>query len=599
MGKVLPVSLLLLFASFVHAVEVDKKADDARWRAIVFNVNEATALFDQQVTANNRTIDVPNLGCYTSAEAFVACVRAIQGLGEAITPSRTLIPAEEAKGSEWADAKIEQTVGPLVLLNGSARASVINQLKPSERVALIKHEHDLLYQIGQQESARLLAALKQRTTLISLFGQMINFHKLALDLHGEAQKDAIEGKLAVAMANAYMMALDAHAHIDLVQADNDQTSNADSTLSGIGIEISMQGKLPVVVRPIPDQPAEKAGLHSGDLITESDDENGAHPFAGMTIDQIVNLLRGPKGTKVHVHIQRGQKSFETDIVRTTFTNKNVDPRMVNDIDGHKIGYIRLASFMDQNEETKVSACSKIADAVRDMGKQGAEGYILDLRGNGGGLLTQAVCIGGLFAGKKPIVYEKSLATGFVNQMVAPNAAITDKPLAILINGASASASEIVSGAMQGLERAWLVGDRSFGKASVQAPSPFKDDQNLLLFQTIARFYVPVTESSGKLAMRTNQRIGVVPDFEVPKNPKGNPDDDFMMREGDLLPDSLPADTKSWDSVRPSQVADIQHCLDQNRRADSVLAANPSSDYQILKAEEVLVCGGGSSAVGSR
>jgi carboxyl-terminal processing protease len=466
-------------------------------------------------------------------------------------------------------------------------------MKPLDRVALIAKERDKLMAMGAREAKRVARGVDAARSLAEIQKLLIDFRGLAQLMKSKAPDTVRNAQLAFALANGFIQAVDPHGHLDVKSAMVARNNDADEEVSGIGVEITLQDGLPIVVSPVPDQPAERAGLRSGDIITEALNDGKVVSFKGVALDNVVSTLRGPADTTVHVKVQRGPTSFEVDILRATFKAKNVDSKMVEDMKSGgkslKTGYIRLKNFMDENPLTGVSACSKIKDAIHALDKDGAEAYVLDLRGNGGGLLTQAICIGGIFAGKHNIVFEKDLVEGEVNPGPSREAATTDKPLVVLINGGSASASEIVAGALQGLKRAWLLGDRSFGKASVQAEQIFKFDKHISYFRTVARFYVPVLDDQGKESMRTNQRVGVMPDFQVLARPNISPDEAFVMREGDQFPYSLTAETTNWEIIRKDDVGRLQNCLDAGRRADSVYAETSGLDFQLLKAEEVLAC----------
>ncbi|MBU0687026.1 MAG: S41 family peptidase [Candidatus Margulisbacteria bacterium] len=262
--------------------------------------------------------------------------------------------------------------------------------------------------------------------------------------------------------------------------------------SGIGIYIGMKNDLLTVISPIDDTPADKAGLKAGDLIVSVDSKSTEH----MALEEAVSLIRGKRGTAVVLGIMRKgmKKPKDYKIVRDNIKIKSV---VVKDLSNRKIAYIKLNTFEDQR------AASKIREALTQAKKAGKTGLIIDVRNNGGGLLQNAIDIGSMFIKEGPIVYtvdredrrETLSATGQV---------VWNMPTVILINGASASASEILAGALKDTKKAKVVGTNSFGKASVQSVRTLNDDSALLI--TIAKYLTPSGTDINKK--------GITPDIVV-------------------------------------------------------------------------------------
>ncbi|MEJ2501533.1 MAG: S41 family peptidase, partial [Campylobacterales bacterium] len=258
-------------------------------------------------------------------------------------------------------------------------------------------------------------------------------------------------------------------------------------------------------------PADKAGLQAGDIILKIDDK----PTLDMDIDEAVSLMRGKPKTPIDITIVRkGEtKPFVVHIVRDIIKIQSVYTKTIGD----DIVYLRVTSF-DQ----------KVVDGISKALKQhngGAKGFILDLRNNPGGLLDQAVGLVDLFVDEGVIVSQKGRDERENSEYSAHSSAtLTDKPLVVLVNEGSASASEIVSGALQDHKRAVLVGKKTFGKGSVQVILPISDTEAIKL--TVARYYLP----SG----RTIQAVGVTPDILVDRGAVPKTDDDaFTIKEADL------------------------------------------------------------------
>jgi carboxyl-terminal processing protease len=212
------------------------------------------------------------------------------------------------------------------------------------------------------------------------------------------------------------------------------------------------------------------------------------------------------------------------------------------------------------------------------------GLVLDLRGNLGGLIDQAVCIGGLFLGREVVVKVKDLDRDSFEELSSSKPAATDLPLVVLIDAGSASASEIVSGAIQDHQRGWLLGERSFGKGTVQANMNFWNDK-IVFYRTVQRFYQPTG--------RTNQQVGISPDFEVPATPSATEEDRFRLREADIFPHGLGAVGPMWAQPRPEEARKVNGCVAGEKLADKVFAEAKARghavDYQLLRAEETLRC----------
>ena len=245
--------------------------------------------------------------------------------------------------------------------------------------------------------------------------------------------------------------------------------------SGVGIYIGMKDKQLVVISPIDDTPASKAGLKAGDKITSVD----GTPTKGMSLEEAVSLIRGPKGSTVVLGIIRGKakKEKEYPIVRNVIKIKSVKVEMLED----DIGYIKLSTF------EKEKAAYEMKQALLNMDGKGAKGLILDVRGNGGGLLENALQISDMFMDKGVIVSTVD-RYGDKESITASRGTIWDKPVVMLIDGSSASASEILAGALRDNDLATLVGTKTFGKASVQNVRQLDDGSAVLI--TVAKYLTP-------------------------------------------------------------------------------------------------------------
>ena len=300
-------------------------------------------------------------------------------------------------------------------------------------------------------------------------------------------------KLIRAAIRGMLQSLDPHSSYMDPKNYNEMMVNIRGEFGGLGIEVTMENGVVKVVSPIDDTPAAKAGILAGDYIIKIDGK----PVKGMTLSQAVEKMRGKVGTPIVVTILRKgrKKPFDVRIVRDIIRIQSVKW----DVVGDDIGYIRITQF---NEQTSPKLREAIADLKKKLGKK-LKGYIIDLRNNPGGLLDQARSVADMFLEHGEIV---SIRGRHDSERLAatPGDLTNGKPVVVLINGGSASASEIVAGALQDHKRAVLIGTRSFGKGSVQKIIPLKDRSALRL--TTERYYTP----SG----RSIQARGITPDHVV-------------------------------------------------------------------------------------
>jgi carboxyl-terminal processing protease len=270
-------------------------------------------------------------------------------------------------------------------------------------------------------------------------------------------------------------------------------SETSGEFGGLGIEVSMESGVIKVITPIDDTPASKAGIKAGDYIVKINGEQ----VQGKTLMEAVNLMRGPEGTSIEITVRRKglRKAKIFKITREIIEIKSVISKIVD----NKVGYLRLRAFNANSSSQLKKEIAKIEKNKKLVG------YILDLRNNPGGLLSQAVTISDFFLNDGEIVSTKGRKKRENRKFFAKKGdKIDGKPLIVLINNGSASASEIVAGALQDQKRAILLGETTFGKGSVQSIIPLKNRGAIRL--TISKYYLP----SGK----SISEVGVVPDIKV-------------------------------------------------------------------------------------
>ena len=335
------------------------------------------------------------------------------------------------------------------------------------------------------------AAVADTYRQLNLFGDV--FERVRAD-YVEVPDDS---KLIESAINGMLAGLDPHSSYMDPKSFRDMQVQTRGEFGGLGIEVTMEDGLIKVVAPIDETPAAKAGILANDIITKLDDDQ----VQGMTLNQAVEKMRGPVNTKIKLTVMRkGQdKPLEITLTRDVIRVRSVRSESM----GEDVGYIRMTQF---NEQTTDGLKKAISDIGAKISKDKLKGYILDLRNNPGGLLDQAISVSDAFLQKGEIVSTRGRNAEETQRFSARPGDLTDgKPLIVLVNGGSASASEIVAGALQDHRRATVVGTRSFGKGSVQTIIPLGSGNGALRLTT-ARYFTP----SG----RSIQAKGITPDIEV-------------------------------------------------------------------------------------
>jgi carboxyl-terminal processing protease len=360
--------------------------------------------------------------------------------------------------------------------------------------------HPSAVSVGSSAEAALSDTYKQ----LNLFGEV--FERVRAD-YVEKPDDS---KLVQSAINGMLAGLDPHSSYMDPNSFRDIQVQTRGEFGGLGIEVTMEDGLVKVVAPIDDTPAAKAGVMANDIITKLDNEQ----VRGLTLNQAVEKMRGPVNTKIKLTIiHKGQdKPIEITIVRDVIRVKSVRSHTESD----DIGYIRITQFTEQTTDGLKKA---VSDLTSQLGADKIKGFVIDLRNNPGGLLDQAISVSDAFLDKGEIVSTRGRNAEETQRFNArPGDLTKGKPIIVLINGGSASASEIVAGALQDQKRATLVGTRSFGKGSVQTIMPLGAGNGALRLTT-ARYFTP----SG----RSIQAKGIEPDIkvlqEMPDDLKGRTD----------------------------------------------------------------------------
>ena len=392
------------------------------------------------------------------------------------------------------------------------------------------------------------------------FRQLKLFGDVFERVRAEYVEEVTDEVLIESAINGMLTALDPHSGYLDAKKYRDMQVQTKGEFGGLGIEVTMEDGLVKVVSPIDDTPAHRAGIQAGDVITHIDSE----PVLGMSLAEAVERMRGPVDTSIALTLRRPgrEEPIDVSMARAVITISPVRWRAEGDI-----AYLRVTAF---NEQTEANLRTAIEDLQSQLGP-GLKGVVLDLRNNPGGLLEQAVAVADVFLDRGEIVSTRGRRTDSIQRFNARRGDLVDgRPMVVLINGGSASASEIVAGALQDHDRAIVMGTPSFGKGSVQTIMPLPGHGAIRL--TTARYYTPAGTSI--------QAKGIVPDIEVQQSRVEVIDQGLGRREADLrgrLENDQSVDAEAAD---PDPVVSDGANLDEP-------PANQAEDYQLARALDLL------------
>lgn len=408
-----------------------------------------------------------------------------------------------------------------------------------------------------------------------------------LDLFGDVfervRSDYVEkpddNMLIESAINGMLTALDPHSSYMSPKSFRDMQIQTRGEFGGLGIEVTMENGVIKVVSPIDDTPAAKAGLLANDLITHLDND----PISGLTLEQAVDKMRGPVNTTISLTVVRKGKDepFDVKVTRDVIRINPVKARAESD----DVAYIKVSTF---NEQTHANLVKAMDDLKKTMGDK-LKGYVIDLRNNPGGLLDQAISVSDDFLERGAIVLTKGRNNEETQRAQARPGDVTDgKPVIVLINGGSASASEIVAGALQDHKRATVIGTRSFGKGSVQTIIPLGANGAIRL--TTARYYTP--------SNRSIQAKGIDPDIlveqELPEELKGKqpekPRGEASLRGHLRNPGNGGTEVKPGDEDKEKEdeaAKEGEKKEEENSGSSSYVPKEPEKDTQLQYALNVL------------
>ena len=399
----------------------------------------------------------------------------------------------------------------------------------------------------------------------SVYEQLDLFGDIFERIRGQYVEEVDASELIEAAIDGMLTSLDPHSSYLSPEDAQQMQVQTRGEFGGLGIEVTQEEGFVKVVSPMDGTPADDAGVEAGDFITHVDGES----MLGLTLDEAVDRMRGPVGSEIIITIAREgeQEPFDVTIIRDTIELQAVRART----EGEAV-VLRVTTF---NDKTTPNLIDKLKAQVEELdGMENVTGFVLDLRNNPGGLLTQAIRVSDAFLEKGEIVSTRGRNPQDGDRFNAtPGDLAEGKPIVVLINGGSASASEIVAGALQDHRRAIVVGTKSFGKGSVQTVMPLRGDGAMRL--TTARYYTP----SG----RSIQALGVSPDIVV-EQPRRRPDEEeeassnVRQRSEADLRGRLNNDSLSEDEIRQ---------IEEDRLKAEKAAELREEDYQLAYAIDIL------------
>ncbi|OYZ23363.1 MAG: hypothetical protein B7Y39_04880 [Bdellovibrio sp. 28-41-41] len=497
--------------------------------------------------------------CAGSQKTYIGCVMAVQAFASVLKKNLEVIP--------------------VALLNGkqpfyqAGRLALVEMPLPTIKTP--KEAFGYFEEVRKQLSTRFFAAsaafIKTPNT---------DFELMLTELNKRAGVDVKPAVFVAAATKYFESALDPHTSMRPTKEMELASRENGESFVGIGIEFVKLEQGLMVKRVLKGSGAGLAGVQAGDIVTAADGK----AFKGLSDDDMVAVMRGVENTTVKLTVERNLKVMDISIVRKKIVNPVVSSESMN-FNGKSIVYIRLTNFMYSN------ICDEFARVISAWDKQNISGYVLDLRSNPGGNVLIASCVGGMFLGNNKVIsyFEKKSMFGIQYDSLPTKASVTtDKPLSVLVNAYSASASELVSGAIRDYNRGYIVGQTSFGKGSYQGCSPLQNQGELTVCSTQGLFFAPSGNS--------NQTVGIEPHISVYMNKEVQESETYAMREVQMYLFPLPTKKMPNAPAGPwNQLKAPKQCL-RNLKLESVYDQAASSipyykDYQLLNGLAAVNCWG--------
>ncbi len=497
--------------------------------------------------------------CSISQKTYIACALAVQSFASVLNKNYEVIPVSQLNG-----------LTPFYQAQTLALVEM-----PAPVMTTPKDAYSFFEKMRAQLASRFFTS-----SAVYVKTPNVDFEMMLLKVYTEAGKN-IKPSVYVAAAGKYFeVAMDPHTSLRPTKEMEMASHESGDSFVGIGVELVKLAQAMMVRRVMKNSGAAQAGVLAGDNIIAVDGTS----IANLKDDEAVNMMRGLENTKVTLTIQRGQQNLDLTIVRAKTVNPVLSSESIT-FNGKKMVYLRLTNFMYEG------ICSEFEKTIQNWESQDVEGYVLDLRNNPGGNVTIAACVGGVFLGdKKTLVYfEKRQERGSTYQALPTKTNIvTSKPLSVLINAYSASASEIIAGAFKDYGRGYIVGLTTFGKGSYQGCIPLSGPAKLTACQTQGLFFLP----SGI----TNQTTGVSPHIEAYLKKDAEESEKYAIREAQMYlyplePKVMPtAAAGNWNRLMPPT-----QCLAKLNLPETFDEATGTTayykDYQLLNGLAAVNCAG--------
>ncbi len=419
--------------------------------------------------------------------------------------------------------------------------------------------------VTTQVTGPLLAQESEKTS--NVYEQLDLFGDIFERIRAQYVEEVEDSELIEAAINGMLTSLDPHSSYLSASDFEDMRTQTSGEFGGLGIEVTQEEGYVKVVTPMDDTPADKAGMEAGDFITAVDGES----ILGLNLEQAVELMRGPVGSEIILTVVREgtDEPFDVSIIRDTIKLTAVRART----EGDSV-VLRVSTF---NRQTYPNLETGLKKQIEELGgEDNVNGIVLDLRNNPGGLLNQAIAVSDAFLDQGEIVSTRGRNPRDSERYNATDGDLSNgKPIVVLINGGSASASEIVAGALQDHGRAVVIGEKSFGKGSVQTVVPVRGDGAMRL--TTSRYYTP----SG----RSIQALGVAPDIIVVQ-PRRDPNAEATEEEENDRPSRSEADLRG--SLSNDDVSEAEREIIEAEQEKAEKAAElREEDYQLAYALDIL------------
>lgn len=497
--------------------------------------------------------------CANSQKTYLGCVMAVQAFSAAVKKNLEVIPVALLNGQK-----------PYYQANSLALIEV-----PMPTIKTAKEAYNYFEQMRTQLGTRFFVA-----SVAFFKTPNTDFELMLQEIEKRAGGNVKPAVFVAAATKFFEAALDPHTSMRPTKEMELASSENGASFVGIGIEFVRLEQGLMVKRIMKGSGAALAGVQIGDVVVGAEGKT----LKGLTDEEMVSILRGVENSTVKLTILRGQTTLDVSVVRKKVASPVVSAESMN-FNGKAIVYIRLANFMYAN------ICEEFAAVINSWDKQNISGFVLDLRNNPGGNVQIAACVGGMFLGNNKVISyfeQKSMFGTQYNSLPTKAAITTTKPLSVLINAFSASASELVAGAIRDYNRGYVVGQTSFGKGSYQGCGQMQNQEALTVCSTQGLFFSP----SG----RSNQTTGVEPHISVYLVKTAEESETYAMREAQMYlfplpPKQMPnAPAGNWNQLKaPKQ------CL-QNLKLESVYDQATATlpyykDYQLLNGLAAIDCWG--------